>query len=222
MHVNHRLTILFFCAAGAVSTGFAFYRIREEAVLLGDDIQHQAALIAESQRSFVESSVDEGSWAELQTLVDGYRGREPFAGMAIYNRAGRLLASTSGLVLDLTDAPPGVNTALQTGHSGEAYLRSSGKRIHVFAVPLSRDGSALGVLSVFHDVTFIAEPVWRRTLARLWLFLLIGTLALLIGNWTLGRPRLQMAGWYRGLRSGRPLAFLKLARWWRPSPEPRR
>jgi len=204
MHVNRRLTILLFCAAGAVSTGFAFYRIREEAVALGDGVQKQAAIIAESQRSSVERSVDEGSWEELQALADRYRGREPFAGMAIYNRAGRLLASTSGLALDPASPSPGIATALRTAHPGEAYFRSRGRRIHVFTLPLSRDGAALGVLSVFHDVTFIAAPVWRRTLAGLLLVLLTGALALAAAHWVLGQYRSRMAGW------------------WRPSPLPRR
>jgi signal transduction histidine kinase len=77
-----------------------------------------------------------------------------------------------------------------------------GKRMHVFALPLSHDGHQLGAIAIFHDVAFIAAPVWRHALTGVAQTLLIVGMTLLIVHWSLGKPLRHMAQWLRDLRTG--------------------
>jgi trehalose-6-phosphate synthase len=202
MHLSHRLMFSLFCSVSAVSMAFAVYQVQAEMHALRDEIQRQAIVLVESQQGPVEQLLATGSSRELQALVDQYRNRGHLAGMAVYDDAGSTLAVTSDLASVVAAAPAAVVRAMHTGRSREDYFHSRGKRMHVFALPLSRDGHRVGAIAVFHDVAFIEAPVWRHALTGVVQALLIVGVTLLIVHWSLGRPLRHMALWLRDLRTG--------------------
>jgi alpha,alpha-trehalose-phosphate synthase [UDP-forming] len=202
MHLSHRLMVSLFCAVAAVSLAFAIYQVQAERHVLSDEIQRQAIVLAESQQSSVEQLLDAGSGRELQALVDKYQNREHLAGMAVYDRQGKTLAITSSLASKVAATPASVRGAIETERYRGEYVYSGGQRMHVFALPLSRGGRTTGAIAVFHDVTFIAAPVWRHALTGLAQTLLIVGITLLIVHWSLGKPLHHMTQWLRDLRTG--------------------
>ncbi|MGA3241754.1 MAG: trehalose-6-phosphate synthase [Bryobacteraceae bacterium] len=202
MHLSNRLMLALFCGVAAVSIACAAYQVQAEMHALSDEVHRQAVVLAYSQQRMVEHAFQTGSQQELQGLVDQYRNREHLAGMALYDGAGRALAMTSGLAPTADPAPPAVADAMQTGRGSEQYFRSPGKRMHVFALPVSRDGRTIGVIAVFHNVGFLSAPLWRHALTSVAETLLIVGFTLLILHWSLGRPLRHMAQWLRDLRTG--------------------
>jgi trehalose 6-phosphate synthase len=191
-----------FCGVAAVSMAFALYQVQAEMHALRDEIRRQAIVLAESQQGPVEHILAAGAPHELQALVDQYRNRGHLAGMAVYDAAEDTLAITSGLASDVTAPPAAVTGSVQTGRNHEGYSHSRGKRMHVFALPLSRDGERLGAIAVFHDVAFIEAPVWRHALTGLVQTLLIFGLTLLVVHLSLRQPLRHLTQWLRDLRTG--------------------
>jgi trehalose 6-phosphate synthase len=203
MHLSNRLMVSLFSGVAAVSLAFAVYQIQAERHALSDEIQRQSIVLAESQRRSVEQMLAADSQRELQALVDQYQNREHLAGMAIYDDEGQVVAITSGLASKVAATPAAVVKAIETEQYRAAYFRASGERMHVLALPLSHGGTTSGAIAVFHDVAFIASPVWRHALTSLAQTLLIVGITLLIVHWSLRRPLRHMAQWLRDLRTGR-------------------
>jgi len=208
MHLSNRLMASLFIGVAAVSLAFAVFQVQAERHGLSDEIQRQAIVLAESQRRSVEHILQTGSLSELQSselqsLVDQYRNREHMAGMAVYDREGKMLAITSSLASKVTITPGAVASALRTGRVRGENLNSLGDRIRVFVLPLGPEGErTVGAIAVFHDVAFIAAPLWRHALTSLAQTLLIVGVTLLIVHWSLGKPLHHMTQWLRDLRLG--------------------
>jgi trehalose-6-phosphate synthase len=201
MHLSRRLMFSLFCGVAAVSMAFAIYQVEAETHALKDEIARQASILAESQRRPVEQILRTGSPRELQALVDQFRNHEHLAGLAIYDPQGDPLAITSGLAARLNATPAAVTRAIQTARSRSEFVRLSGARMHVFALPVIADGPTIGAIGVFHNVAFGAA-VWRHALTSVLQTLLIVGITLLIVHWSLGKPLRHMAQWLRDLRTG--------------------
>ena len=202
MHLSQRLMFSLLGGVAAVSLAFAVYQAQAEMNTLSDEIQRQAIVLAESQQKSVEQILESGSLSDLQAVVDQYQNRNHLAGMAIYEDRGQILAVTSSLASNLAATPTAVFNAIETGRGDEEYFRSRGKRMHIFALPVTARGRPIGAIAVFHNVAFIAAPVWRHALTSVAQTLLIVGMTLLIVHWSLGQPLRHMAQWLRDLRTG--------------------
>ncbi len=169
-----------------VSMVFALYQASAEmhAMLKAESRAARRMVLAESQeRSCARQVLQDGSPAELQALVGQFQNHEQMAGVTIYSAAGQPLAMTPGLAARLDDAavtPPAVARALREGGVRGAFFRGRSERMHILALPLQTDGRRLGAIAVFHNVGFIAAPVWRHALTSMAQTLLIVGMTLLI------------------------------------------
>jgi trehalose-6-phosphate synthase len=202
MHLSYRLIVSLFCGVAAVSAAFAVYQVQAEMHALGDEVQRQAIVLADSQQKSVEQMLQTGSAQELQALTDQYQNRDHLAGIAIYDDEGETLAITSSLASKTDATPPAVVSAMKTDRDREEYFYSRGGRMHVFALPLIHNGRAIGAIAVFHNVGFLSAPVWRHALSGMAQTLLIVGLTLLVVHSSLGKPLRHMAQWLRDLRTG--------------------
>ena len=91
---------------------------------------------------------------------------------------------------------------MREGRARGEFFRGPGEPMHILALPLQPDGRLLGAIAVFHNVAFIAAPVWRHALTSVAQTLLIVGMTLLIVRWSLGKPLRHMAQWLRDLRTG--------------------
>jgi trehalose 6-phosphate synthase len=135
-------------------------------------------------------------------VVDQFTSHPRMAGVAVYDANGRQLAITPALESCAAGALHAVAAALESGRGHGEFLRLAGQPMHIYALPLHADGRKLGVVAIFHNVSYIARPVWRHAIISVAQTLLIVGITLLIVQWSLGRPLHHMAQWLRDLRTG--------------------
>src|ERR1700687_2029497 len=100
--------------------------------------------------------------------------------------------------------PPRLAAGHDAGYG--KFLRVSNTPIHVYALPLHRNGQLVGTLALVHDATYIdrqvAHTVRDSLVSALVQTLLITGLALVLVRWTLTGPLTRTAKWLRTLRTG--------------------
>jgi len=205
MHLSRRLMLSLFGGVAVVSLLFALYQAAAEMHGMRAEVERQALVLAESQEKVVEQALQDGSPGELQALASQFQNHERMAGVAIYGADSRPLAITQSLASHLDDAagtPPAVARALREGHVRGEFFHTRGAPMHILAMPISSDGRLLGAIAIFHNVAFVAAPVWRHALTSVAQTLLIVGMTLLIIRWSLGKPLRHMAQWLHDLRTG--------------------
>ncbi|HVH72060.1 MAG TPA: trehalose-6-phosphate synthase, partial [Candidatus Dormibacteraeota bacterium] len=144
-----------------------------------------------------------------------HRQREHFKGIAIYDTAGHVLASTPGLAPALPLDPTTVMKAVRedrgvgkfvTAEQTFAPQVSDAIPLYVYALPLHRNNEVAGALVLIHETSYIERQVsltLRDALVTALLqTLVISLLALVLVRWTFTEPLTRTAKWLRALRTG--------------------
>jgi len=219
MRTTLRLVLPLIVSVALVSLLFAAYQVRTEKPVLRNDLSRRAEILGESLQESVEPLLERAQERNLQRIVERFGQREHLKGVAVYNAAGVALAITSGLAPALRSRPTVASRAQQddsgTGEfldAGQAPYRNEEERapLHLYALPLHREGEVEGTIALFHDTTYIDKQV-SRTLRDSLLnafvqTLLITGLALILVRWTFTGPLTRTAKWLRTLRTGQPNA----------------
>lgn len=190
-----------------VSLLFAGYQVRTERRVLRNDLSRRAEIVGESLQESVEPQFERPlPDKNLQRLVDRFGQREHLKGVAVYDANGVALAVTSGLASLLWLRPAAAARAVERDAGYGEFLSANDTSIHVYALPLHRNGQTVGALALVHDVTYIDQQVahtLRDSLVNaLVQTLLITLLALILVRWTLTGPLTRTAKWIRTLRTG--------------------
>ena len=190
-----------------VSLLFAAYQVRTERRILRNDLSRRAEILGESLQESVEPQFDRPlPDKSLQRLVDRFGQREHLKGVAVYNANGVALAVTSGLASLFQLRPAAAAHAVERDAGYGEFLRVNDTPIHVYGLPLHRNGQLVGTLALVHDATYIDRQVahtLRDSLVNaLVQTLLITGLALILVRWTLTGPLNRTAKWLRTLRTG--------------------
>jgi len=207
MRTTLKLVLPLIISVVVVSLLFAAYQVRTERRILRNDISRRAEILAESLQETVEPQFDKQlPDKSLQRLVDRFGQREHLKGVAIYNANGIALAMTSGLASLFQLRPAAAAYAADRNIGYGEFLRVNDTPIHVYALPLHRNGQMAGTLALVHDVTYIDRQVahtLRDSLVNaLVQTLFIAGLALVLVRWTLTGPLTRTAKWLRTLRTG--------------------
>jgi trehalose 6-phosphate synthase len=202
-----RLIVSLILGVTLVSLGFSYYQVVGEKRRLRSELERRAEVLGESLADNVERSWEFGSDRELQRLVQRFGNREHLAGVAVYDRQGKLVAMTPELGKTLTASPQAIPQAIADDHNESAFVRLGSEPVHILALPLHRKDGLVGGLAVVHDVSYIHAQVlrvWRETFVRvLAQVFLIVLITLLIVRWSITGPIARAAQWMRALRTGR-------------------
>jgi trehalose 6-phosphate synthase len=190
-----------------VSLLFAAYQARTERRILRNDLSRRAEILGESLQESVEPQFDRPlPDKSLQRLVDRFGQREHLKGVAVYNANGVALAVTSGLASLFQLRPAAAAYAAQRNVGYAEFQRVNDTPIHVYALPLHRNGQLVGTLALVHDTTYIDRQVDHTlrdsVVNALVQTLLITILALILVRWALTGPLTRTAKWLRTLRTG--------------------
>jgi trehalose-6-phosphate synthase len=187
-----------------VSLLYGFYQVRLERRNLRNDLSHRSAVLAENLQEDVESTPGRATDRNLGHFVDKYGQREHLLGVAVYDKAGKVVAITRGLSPTFAAQPPLAARAAETNKEIGEFQEGSGDPLHLYAVPLHRDGETAGSLMVVYDASYIHTRVMRAIrdslLSTLVQALLITGLALFLVRWTFTYPIAKTAKWLRSLR----------------------
>ena len=204
MRASLRLFVPVLLAVIAVSLLFSGYQVRRQRRIQERDLSRRAELLADSLDESVTPLL--GSRSELQRLVERFGNRERLAGIAVYDRAGRLLAVSSGIAKRLAVPPTAVLRAIERHAGVGEFVNLEHSPVHIHATPLKRDSDVVGALAIVQDTTYIDRQgthLWRYLLFSIAVqAVLILLTSFLIVRRSILAPLTRMAQWMRALRMG--------------------
>jgi len=219
MRTTLKIVLPLIVSVAVVSLLFAVYQVRTEKHTLRNDLSRRAEILGESLQESVEPLLERAQERNLQQLVERFGQREHLKGVAIYSGTGSPLAITSGLSLAFRLRPTAATRALQEDTGVGEFLSAEqapslnaeeGVPVHIYALPLHRDGEVVGALALFHDTSYIDKQVSRTLrdslITAVVQTLLISGLALILVRWTFTEPLTKTAKWLRTLRTGQTSA----------------
>jgi hypothetical protein len=153
MRTTLKIVLPLIVSVAVVSSLFAGYQVRTDRRNLRNELSRRAEILAESLQETVEPLLDRGPNKNLQRLVARFGQREHLKGVAVYDPAGAVIAITTALPPQFQtrpatatraaqrDAPIGEFLTMDSSAAGdEKYLGP----MHIFALPLHRDGQVAG------------------------------------------------------------------------------
>jgi trehalose 6-phosphate synthase len=190
-----------------VSLLFAAYQVRTQKRILRNDLARRAEILGESLQENVEPQFDHvASSKNLQRLVDRFGQREHLKGVAVYDANGVALAVTSGLASLFQLRPAAAAHAAESDAGYGDFLLINNTPVHIYALPLHRNGLLVGTLALVHDATYIdrqVEHTLRDSLVNaLVQTLFIAALAFILVRWNFIGPLTRTSKWLRTLRTG--------------------
>ena len=206
MRLGMRLTFSLAAGVALVSVGLAIFQADTVRRNLRRELDRRALVVAESLEKSIAPLVETDSVVTLQALLPRYREHERLTAIAIYDTQGKLLAATPNF--SQRDVPPGraLRLARQSADGNGAFLRLSGRPMHLVATPITGVAGPAGTLAILHDAGYIDAQVmslWRRALAGVAAqTLMIVCATLLILRWTLRNPLRRLEKWLSDLRRG--------------------
>ena len=214
MRITFRLILSLIVGVTLVALVFSYLQVRQEERKLKEEVERRAAVLAESLQESVEPLLDTKSSRNLQRIVERFGNRERLSGVAIYDANGRSLAITPGLASSFTRSPAAAFEAVRTDQGYGQFQTINEKPMHIYALPLHREGILAGVLVILHDASHIsaqAASTWRLNFIRLLIqTLLITAVTVLIVRWSIAGPIAKTAEWMKRLRTGETSAVVSL------------
>ncbi len=207
MRTTLKIVLPLIISVVVVSLLFAVYQVRTEKRVERNELSHRAEVLAESLEGNIEPLFDRPlPDKSLQRIVDRFGQKEHLKGIAVYNASGAALALTPGLPTSFQTRPAtATRAALRDAGLGE-FLSIGDVPMQLYAMPLHRNGQAVGTLVLAHDASYIDSQVSNllrsSLLTALVQTLFISGLALILVRWTLTGPLTRTATWLRGLRTG--------------------
>jgi len=201
------LIVVVIVIVSLVVLGFTFQQIHQQQTSLTDDLQHRTTLLADSLKESIRPSYLNNTTSTLQNVLDKFVGRERLLGLAVYDNKGGLFAVSADLSQDLSQDLTIPEKAMDLDSVEGDFSVINGAKIYVFATPLHSDEKVIGVLTVFQKADYIdttINQIWKTNLLRLFLQALLFSLAVvLILNWIIYRPIMNMTEAIRQARNGK-------------------
>jgi trehalose 6-phosphate synthase len=207
MKITLRLVVSLVLVVALVAVAFSFYQVQEEKIRLTSDLERRTIVLAESLQESVTPLVTSDSPEKLNRFVQRFGNRDRFQGIAVHDARGQLLASSADLEPLIPGSVPQVIHVLAEGRPAGSFVDVGNQKIYLYAVPLASGEETIGVLTLFHNTSYIdvrLEEIWRHNLIRfLILFVLVVAITLLVVRWSITGPIAQVAVWMRDLRTGK-------------------
>jgi trehalose 6-phosphate synthase len=206
MRITIRLIVSLIVASSAVVFVFAGYQAQQERVRLAEELEHRAAVLADTFQELMNPLLEDRKRNDLQELVERFAKRHRLAGIAVYTTQGEPLVTTQGLPAAFQQLPSVGAEALQLGTGRGILVPGHETRWHLYALPYYRNDELFGAVVLFQDAGYLtahAANVWRQNFARLFVHVLLSALiTLMIVRWSVIRPMTRTIEWLRRLRSG--------------------
>ena len=215
MRTNLRMVLPLIVSVAAVSLTFAAYQIQTEKRILRNDLSHRAEILGENLQETAEPLFDRKPDRDLQRLVERFGLREHLKGVSVYDASGTALAATQGLAPQFQSRPAAATRAASRDSGYGEFLLIDQVPLHIYALPLHRDGQTVGTLVVLHDASYIDTQIshTRRDalLHAIVQTLLITALAFVLVRWIFTGPLTRTVNLLRMLRIGQSRAPPALA-----------
>ncbi|MDP3112330.1 MAG: trehalose-6-phosphate synthase [Thermodesulfovibrionales bacterium] len=210
MKITIRLIVSLIFVIALVAVVFSFYQVRTEKARLASELERRAIILAESLQESVMPLMQANSLPRLNRLVERFGNRERLKGVAVFDKQGNALASTPELKPKISQPFPQAVSSITENRPIEGFMDINDKKTYIYTLPLLAEDKPIGILTIFHDASYIDVrllEIWKHNLLRfLTLSILIVIITLLIVRWSITGPIAQFAQWMRDLRTGKSKA----------------
>ncbi|HEY6308770.1 MAG TPA: trehalose-6-phosphate synthase [Candidatus Angelobacter sp.] len=215
MRLSFRLICVLVLVLALVSLLFSYAQFRTDKQRRRQELQNQTRDTAENFQVSVRLALEKGSRRDLQRIVERPGQLE---GIAIYDEAGKPVATTSALAAHFPGVsfiPATIPSTIPASPSGPAgrsanageYRRLNSRDLYLYALPLTVDEYPAGMLVVVHDAGYIdsqSRSFWRKAFIRISVEVFaIGLVALLFYQLFISRPIARTVQWMRATRTGK-------------------
>jgi len=201
-----RLIVALIAGITLVSVASTYFDVLAHKHALRRELERRSAWLGASLQPEMEAAVSGGSTDTLQAALVRAQRPGQALGLAVFNPAGRLLASVGPPEVIGALPPEPVERALGKSAEVAAFGHGGDWQWLEDAFPLQSGGQLVGVLVVVEDARFIraeGNAVWRLSFWRIAAFVvLIVGVTLLMVRWFLMRPMQRVAERLRRLRMG--------------------
>ncbi|OGH17935.1 MAG: hypothetical protein A2868_03520 [Candidatus Levybacteria bacterium RIFCSPHIGHO2_01_FULL_40_15b] len=171
---------------------FTINQVQQEEERLRTDLERRSILLAEGLKETVEPNFINKSDQQLQVLVEKFAGRERFAGLAIYDNKGQIVAVSSSLPKEISESQKIAGEAMDADLPSGEFAEFQDRKVYVLVIPLHDDESVVGGLMVVQNASYIDSrllEIWRNNLLRLFIQAFLLSLAtLLLLRWIIYKP----------------------------------
>lgn len=189
-----------------ITVAFTIRQAESERERLTNDLQYRSRLLAESFKETIEPNFVNKSESYLQKIVERFANRERFAGLAVHDHTGLLVAGSSSLPASASGVQKIATDAMDEDTANGDFLQVRDKKLYFFATPFHNEQSVVGALIVAQNANYIdsrIEEIWRNNLIRLFAQTLLLAVALfLIIRWLIFEPVRNLATSLRMARTG--------------------
>lgn len=191
-HLKQTLAVVLVVVAivSLVTFGFTFAQVNQEKQRFEADLEYRSSLLANTLKESIGTNLDNKQ--EVQGAIDRSTNDQRIAGVGIVNNINTVVASSSRLVDDIPIAQRLAADAMDSNEANAAFTTYRGQRMHVFAEPIQNDQGVIGAVLLIQKASYIDQyvsDVWRRSLLRLTIQVIIFSLAILfVLRWLVQRP----------------------------------
>ncbi len=217
MKITLRLILYLVTIVALVAFTFSFLQARQERERLQGELEKRANFIGDSLKLSVEPLLAaDNNIYNLQRIVNRFSNREKLIGIDIHDTRGNLIVASEGIRSKLNEnssvVAVGVQEVERQGTEYGSFVDLGGQSLYAYAVPLSNKDKTSHVLTLFYDVDYIRERVFRLLingfLRALVQALLISLTTFIIIFYNVMAPIKRTTEWIRRIRKGdasRPL-----------------
>ena len=175
-----------------VVIAFTVNQVGQEEQRLKSDLQYRSTLLSENLKETIEPNFVNKSNKQIQNLVDKLNDKERFAGMAIYDKKGNGIATSSGFIVQTPDVIKIAEDVMDADKANGDFVDTTSGNMYVLAIPIHDDTSIVGALTIAQKAGYINDrlnEIWRNNLIRLLIQSSLLSLAtLLLIRWIIFEP----------------------------------
>ncbi len=174
-----------------IATSFTFTQVSSERERLETDIQSRSSLVADTLKESIEPNFINKSNEYLQSAVERFASNQRFAGLAVVDNKGAIIAASSNLPRTAESEEMSADVMDQDEANG-GFVNVNDRKLYMYVSPLHDNRSVVGSLIIFQNAGYIdtrLNDIWINNLVRLSIQVLLVSLAvLIILRWLLLQP----------------------------------
>ena len=198
--------LIFVFVISLISFSFTFTQVANEEKRLENDIQYRSSILANSLKESVEPNFINKSDTYLQSVVERFADNKRFAGLAVVDNKGTIIAVSSSLPREISNAQKVAADVMDGDKESGDFVDFENKKMYVFASPLHDDKSVVGSLIIVQNAGYINTrlvDIWKNNLIRLSIQIFtIAVAVLLVIRWLIFKPIRNLAESLKSTRAG--------------------
>ncbi len=202
MKITIRLIVSLVLVVALVALVFSLFQVSSERRRLTGELERRSLVLADSLQESISPLIKSNAVSRLNRIVNRFGNRERLNGVAVFDKQGSLLTSTSTLKLGFTKPLAQAIDSVVENRSIGSFMTIDGQRMYICIIPIiGEDNNITGALATFNDISYIdvrLREIWKQNVIRfLILSILVVFCTILVVKWSITGPIARLAAWVR-------------------------